>query len=63
MKMHKSITLDRVIELVEQDDCMGICLACGEDAYGVEPDAWKYPCESCQKDEVYGADEILMMMA
>jgi len=63
MKMHKSITEERVIELVERSqsslDDPGLCVACGEEAMGVEPDARKYECESCGKMAVYGAEELL----
>lgn len=57
--VHPSVTIDRIIELCEQDDSQGICLACGEEAYGVEPDARKYECESCGENRVYGAEELL----
>ena len=46
MKMHESITADRVMAAVE--DAMtslenpGFCCECGEDADGCEPDARKY---------------------
>ena len=36
---HSSVTLDRIVSMIQADDNEGICLACGEDAYGVEPDA------------------------
>jgi hypothetical protein len=39
----------------------GWCIACGEEAYGVEPDARKYECECCEKRAVYGYQELLMM--
>jgi hypothetical protein len=44
-----------------QSDNAGFCLACGEDAYGVEPDAGKYTCESCGAPKVYGLEQLLMM--
>ena len=66
MKLHPSITLDRVVEAVERYhsslDNPGFCLACGDDADGVEPDARNYECESCGATEVFGADEVLMML-
>ena len=55
------IDTDRLIAAIEEDDFRGFCLNCGEDAYGVEPDARKYECECCGKEEVYGAEEILVM--
>jgi len=45
--MHASITEDRIIEAIEADESLGFCTACGEDAYGVEPDARKYTCDVC----------------
>ena len=43
------------------DDQGGFCLACGEEAYGVEPDSCKYKCEACDNPTVYGAQEIALM--
>ena len=63
MARHASITLARILELVEADDFLGICGACGAEATGVEPDARKYPCESCDAERVYGAQEWLLMTA
>jgi hypothetical protein len=57
------VTLDQVIEAIEEDDNLGFCLACGAEAYGVEPDAREYTCESCDAPRVYGAEELLIMMA
>jgi hypothetical protein len=39
----------------------GFCLACGELAYGVEPDARRYECECCEARAVYGLEELLVM--
>ena len=60
MKKHASITIDRIIDAVEQDDNIGFCLACGEETSGVEPDAREYECDSCGAKAVYGAEELLM---
>lgn len=62
MTIHSSITQERVLDLAQADDGSGICLACGEDASGCEPDARNYPCESCGARKVYGAEEILIMV-
>jgi hypothetical protein len=56
----KPISTERMIEAVQSDDSRGFCLACGEDAYGVEPDARNYECEECGEREVFGAEECLM---
>lgn len=67
MRIHKSITTDRVMEAVEASmtglDNPGFCVACGEDADGVEPDARKYECECCGERGVYGAEELLLYVA
>jgi hypothetical protein len=42
-------------------DGTGFCLACGATAHGVEPDARKYVCESCEAPKVYGLEELVMM--
>ena len=60
--MHKSITAERVIDAVRQDDNMGFCLACGDEAYGVEPDAEGYTCESCGAPKVMGAEMLLIYL-
>ena len=52
--------LGQLMELCEADDNLGLCLACGEEAYGVEPDASWYECEGCGACNVFGAEEILI---
>ena len=61
MAIHPSITLDTILAAVA-DDYIGICIRCGQEQEGVEPDARKYECESCGKPKVYGAEELLMMV-
>ncbi len=65
--MHSSITVERVSEAVYRRmttlDNPGFCLDCGADADGCEPDARHYRCESCGLRAVFGADEILLMIA
>ena len=55
------ITMEQILTAVESGDYIGICLACGEEQEGVEPDARRYECESCGANKVYGAEELLMM--
>ena len=66
MKAHKSITQERVFQAVENShtrlDNPGFCLACGADADVSEPDARKYECECCGKNQVYGAEELMFMI-
>lgn len=60
MKIHQNVTQAAVIDAIEQDDHLGFCVSCGEEASGVEPDARRYECESCGKKSVYGAEELLI---
>jgi len=58
----KAITIARIAAMCERDEYEGICIACGEDAEGVEPDARKYECESCGEKKVYSCQELLFMV-
>ena len=51
--------LDQLVALSEEHG--GACIACGEEAYGVEPDARGYECEECGAPKVYGAEELILM--
>lgn len=66
MKVHPSVTPERVAAAVEREqtslDNPGFCLRCGAEAEGVEPDARRYECESCGERGVYGASELLISM-
>lgn len=63
----RKLSVDRIMELVESNmsDCtnIGICRACGFEQDGCEPDARNYLCENCQANEVFGAEELLLMYA
>jgi hypothetical protein len=59
MRIHDSITAERVIEAAQADDGAGMCVACGADTSGVEPDARYYRCESCGMKGVFGAEELI----
>lgn len=56
------VSIDQILEAVESGDDVGFCLACGEENYGVEPDARRYVCEACDAPKVYGAEELLLMV-
>lgn len=56
------VTMDRILAAVQADDNRGFCTNCGAEAYGVEPDAREYECESCGEPKVYGAEELLIML-
>ena len=61
---HDSITEDRVTAMCMRQlttlDNSGICLACGFEQDGCEPDAENYTCESCGESCVMGAEQILI---
>jgi hypothetical protein len=61
--MHKKITLKRIMAAVESGEYLGFCLACGGENDGIEPDARDYECQLCDAHRVYGAEEILFMIA
>ncbi len=46
---------------IESDANSGFCLACGDHAESVEPDARKYQCASCDAHKVYGCEELMLM--
>lgn len=56
------VSIEQLLEAVESGEDMGFCIACGAEAYGVEPDARKYECEECGAEKVYGAEELLIMV-
>jgi predicted RNA-binding Zn-ribbon protein involved in translation (DUF1610 family) len=60
--MNKLSMNDVIAAAANEEEYIGFCLACGDEAYGVEPDARRYECESCGEQKVYGAQEILLMM-
>jgi hypothetical protein len=66
MKMHKSITFDRVYDAVMRQmtslDNPSFCIACGDDTESVKPDARRYKCEHCGRKAVFGAEVLLLTM-
>lgn len=59
----RNLNLDEVMDAVGQDDNIGFCKFCGDMAFGIEPDAQNYMCESCGKHQVFGAEQLLIEMA
>ena len=56
------LDLDRIIAACESGDDIGFCIACGEEAHGVEPDMRRGECESCGEKKVFGAEELAIRM-
>jgi hypothetical protein len=57
----------RALQLAEQAqvslDSPGLCLACGAQASGIEPDARECDCERCGEPAVFGAEQIVLEFA
>lgn len=56
-----SLDREEVMSVIENDEMAGFCIECGERHDNIEPDARQYLCEYCEKNTVYGAEEILLM--
>lgn len=59
MKRQIKFTLEQIQEAMEQNE--GFCVACGASNLCCEPDARNYTCEECDDDQVFGAEEIVLM--
>lgn len=57
---HRAVMTEAEYRTARNEDG-GLCLACGQEASGVEPDARRCQCESCGAMKVYGIEEMLMM--
>jgi hypothetical protein len=63
VKKKRKVSLARVVKAAESGEYIGFCMGCGAEAHGVEPDARKYECEVCKELKVYGAEELVLMLA
>lgn len=55
--------LDRVTDALEcGEEYLGFCRACEAETDQVEPDARNYKCPDCGQFEVFGAEELLIML-
>lgn len=63
MAKAKKLSLAKVLRAAESGESVGFCRKCCAEAYGVEPDARRYECESCGEKAVYGAEELVLMMS
>lgn len=65
-QIHESITIERITPLAESQmfglENPGVCLACGAERDGCEPDAHNYECYECGQHKVMGATDLMMML-
>lgn len=63
----KHVSTERIIDAVHRRnttlDDPGFCIKCGHEQSGCEPDAEGYECENCGQNTVYGAEELLLLIA
>ncbi len=57
----KTILCTAMNLLEEGEEYAGVCTDCGAVSYEVEPDACEYPCDECEANKVYGAEQIVVM--
>jgi predicted RNA-binding Zn-ribbon protein involved in translation (DUF1610 family) len=56
------VILEHQHEFMElEENCFGLCIACGEESGRIEPDASHYECDNCGERKVYGTANLLMM--
>lgn len=60
-RAQRKTILEMAMEAAGSDDAIGICVNCGHERSGCEPDARGYKCDNCQMLSVYGAEEIIIM--
>ena len=57
------MNIDDILAAIEEDNNIGFCTNCDEEAEGVEPDARGYFWEACGQATIFGAKELLLMGA
>jgi len=56
------VSVDQILSAAQRDDNTGICVLCGSEQDGCEPDARCYRCEACGGNGVYGAEELIVRL-
>lgn len=56
------LTKDRIISACSED-YIGLCVNCGAEHSGIEPDARAYKCDECGQLTVYGAEELMIRLS
>ncbi len=56
---YRTFTMAQIEEASAEN--AGFCIACGYCQDCCEPDARKYRCVGCDRNEVYGTEELMLM--
>lgn len=56
------VSADQILSAAQRDDNTGICVLCGFEQGGCEPDARGYWCENCLGNGVFGAEELIIRL-
>lgn len=57
---YHELVVDTLLEGGGEDS--GLCIRCGAERYGVEPDASEYPCDECGEDAVFGLEQLVFYL-
>ncbi len=57
--VYRTFTMAQIEEASAEQS--GLCIACGHVQDCCEPDARQYRCDGCSRNEVYGAEELMLM--
>jgi hypothetical protein len=44
--------------LCHGDNATGLCIKCGNEVDGIEPDAERYRCDQCENETVFGLEQL-----
>jgi len=56
------IPINRLIEVMANDESIGFCVCCGNEIFGVDPDTKNMKCDNCGKFSVFGSYLVAEMM-
>jgi hypothetical protein len=59
--LHLPVFDAEYIAELEDGNSIGFCILCGMVQDGCEPDACYYDCENCNRNGVFGLEELLLM--
>ena len=64
--IHASLSPTRIESLAHeafwQPDPPGVCIACGTEVRGIDPERERAPCGACGARRVYGAQRLVFLL-